>query len=97
MRTRRQWLIAANLGLAASIALAAAAVPALGLQPANRTRGQYTMVAGELRGGGTSSGIFLVDSVNEEMLVLRWNESNSQLDGLDYRNLETHVVKGETR
>jgi len=93
MRTRRQWLIAANLGLAASIALAAVAVPALGLQPANRARGQYTMVAGELRGGGTSSGIYLVDSINEEIVVLRWNESSNQLDGLDYRNLEIDAAR----
>lgn len=92
MRTRRRWLIAANLGLAASIALAALAVPALGLQPANRARGQYTMVAGELR-GGTSSGIYLTDSINEEILVLRWNESHNQLDGLDFRDLELDAAR----
>ncbi len=92
MHTRRRWLIATNLGLAALIALAARTVPALGLQPASRTRGQYTMVAGELR-GGTPSGIFLIDSINEEIVVLRWNESHNQLDGLDYRDLEVDAAR----
>lgn len=93
MRTRRQWLIAANLALAASIALAALAVPARGLQPASRARGQYTMIAGELRGGGDASGIYIVDSINEEIVALRWNESHSQLDGLDYRDLEVDAER----
>jgi hypothetical protein len=93
MRSRRQWLIATNITLAASIGLVAVAVPALGVQPASRARGQYTMVAGELRGGGESSGIYVIDSINEEIVVLRWNESKSQLDGLDYRSLQADLAR----
>ncbi len=74
------------------IALAAVAVPARGVQPASRARGQYTMVAGELRGGGEASGIYIIDSINEEIVVLRWNDSRNQLDGLDYRSLEADAA-----
>ncbi len=97
MRSRRQWLIAANLALAASIALAALAVPATGTQPASRARGQYTMVAGEIRGGGEASGIYIIDSINEEIVVLRWNDSLYQLDGLDFRSLEVDADRGGDR
>jgi len=97
MRSRRQWLIAANLALAASIALATFAVPARGTQPATRPRGQYTMIAGELRSGGESSAIYVIDSINDEIVVLRWDESRKQLDGLDYRSLEIDAGRGGDR
>ncbi|HZW08971.1 MAG TPA: hypothetical protein VFF69_03630 [Phycisphaerales bacterium] len=87
MATRRRWLIAANLGLAGAIVVAAFAGSAAGLQPASRARGQYTMVAGEIQGGGDASAIYVIDSINEEMVALRWNQSRGELDGIDYRNL----------
>lgn len=96
MATRRRWLIAANLGLGAAVAVAALAVPASGVQPAARARGHYTMVAGEVQGGGDASAIYIIDSTNEEMVAVRWNQSRSELDGIDYRNLhaDANVVPG---
>jgi len=97
MRTRRSWLVATNLALAVGVAVAVWAVPARGVQPANRARGQYSMVAGEMRGGGEASGIYVIDSINEEIVVLRWNDSRKQLDGLDYRDLKHDAAQGGER
>lgn len=97
MHTRRKWLIAANIGLAAAIGILWTASPALGLQPASRARGQYTMVAGELRSGPKTSAVYIVDSVNQEMVAVRWNDSRNDLDGLDYRNLDTDQTKAPGR
>jgi hypothetical protein len=93
MPTRRRWLIAANLGLGGSIIVAAFAGSAAGLQPATRARGQYTMVAGEVQGGGDASAIYIIDSINEEMVALRWNQSRHELDGIDFRNLHADANK----
>ncbi|MBK7403178.1 MAG: hypothetical protein IPJ41_00750 [Phycisphaerales bacterium] len=97
MQNRRKWLIAANLGLAGAAAVVWTASPALGLQPTARARGQYTMVAGEMRSGPNSSAIYIFDSVNQEMVAVRWNESRTELDGLDYRNLDADQTKAPGR
>lgn len=86
MAPRRRWLLATNLALAAGVAIAAASLPASGTQ-SSRARGQYTMVAGEIRAGGDASGIYIVDSVNEEMIVVRWDDNRNTLTGIDYRSL----------
>lgn len=97
MPTRRRWLIAANLGLAGAIAVAALSGPALGIQPQARARGQYTMVAGQVQGGGSASAIYITDSINEEIVAVRWNQSRNELDGIDYRNLVEDAQAGGER
>ena len=97
MRTRRSWLVATNLALAAAVGVVLWAAPARGVQPADRPPGQYSMVAGEVRGGGSASAVYVIDSVNQEMLALRWNESRKQFDGLDYRSLELDAERGGER
>lgn len=100
MRTRRRWLLATNLTLAVLIGVAVWAVPARGVQgdqPTTRARGQYTMVAGELRSGGEASAIYIIDSINQEMIAVRWNQSRDQLDGLDYRSLQMDANRGGER
>lgn len=87
MATRRRWLIAANLGLGGAVVIAALATSAGGVQPAVRAPGQYTMVAGQIQGGGSAAAIYILDSINQEMIGVRWNQSRNQLDGVDYRNL----------
>jgi hypothetical protein len=86
MTRRRPWLVATNLALAGGVVAAAAVLPAGG-QGASRVRGQYTMVAGNVRGGGEASAVYIVDSINEEVIVVRWNDSRAQLDWIDYRSL----------
>jgi len=51
-----------------------------------RARGEYTMVAGEVR--GTNAGaVYVVDVRNEEMMVIAYNNSENRLEGIAYRNL----------
>ncbi|GAB4387077.1 MAG: hypothetical protein Kow0022_18140 [Phycisphaerales bacterium] len=52
-----------------------------------RGRGEYTMVGGELD-VGNSDAIFILDSANAEMIVLRWEHSRGQLEGIGFRDLE---------
>lgn len=93
MPRRRRWLLATNLALATGVAIAAAGLPAGGAQPASRAHGQYTMVAGEVELPGEASAVYVVDSVNQEMIAIRWNDSRQQLDWIDYRNLAADVVR----
>ena len=93
MAPRRRWLVATNLALAAGIAVAAASLPASGNQSTSRARGQYTMVAGDIRAGGDASGIYIIDSVNEEMVVVRWDDNRGTLTGIDYRSLSTDTAR----
>ncbi|QKK06665.1 MAG: hypothetical protein HND58_01210 [Planctomycetota bacterium] len=51
------------------------------------------MVAGEIRAGGDASGIYIIDSVNEEMVVVRWDDNRGTLSGIDYRSLATDTAR----
>lgn len=51
-----------------------------------RARGDYTMVAGDVR--GTNAGaVYIVDVRNQEMVVVAYNNSEHRLDGVAYRHL----------
>lgn len=77
--------------LAACVVAAGAA--ALGRQPSNRARGEYTMLAGTVRGGSDSSAVYVLDSVNQEVVAVRWNDSRGVLEGVDYRDLGDDVSR----
>ncbi|MBX3318008.1 MAG: hypothetical protein KF902_14225 [Phycisphaeraceae bacterium] len=62
-----------------------AAQPSLSGAPASRARGTYTMLAGKPR-TGSGSAIYVIDSVNQEAVALRWNDGKSALEGLGYRS-----------
>ena len=51
-----------------------------------RPRGEYTMVAGQANGaqGGV---VFLVDSVNEELVAITYDTNARNIAGIGYRNL----------
>lgn len=87
-------LIALNLGLLGVLGLVslgpdASAQPTSGQaspsQP-TRARGDYTMVAGEIRAGNASA-IWLMDKSNQELVAVRWDEGRKILDGIGYRSL----------
>ena len=44
------------------------------------------MINGTIQ-GGNSDAIYVVDSANQEMIVLRWNDGRTTLEGIGYRNL----------
>ena len=51
-----------------------------------RPRGDYTMVAGQLNFGNSSS-VWIVDSSNQEIVALRWDEPKKNFEGIGYRNI----------
>ncbi len=53
---------------------------------ANRQRGQYVMVSGR-SSGSTGNVVYILDTVNREMVALKYNKGNSALEGVGYRNL----------
>jgi len=61
-----------------------------------RGRGDYTMVAGDVR--GTSAGaVYVVDVRNQEMMVIAYDVSEQRLDGIAYRNLrrDLEAMRGD--
>lgn len=87
-RATTRGLIGLNLALAGLLAIVTFA-PGAGAQPQpRRTRphGQYAMVSCKIQ-GQTESGIFVVDSANEEMIALRWDRSRKVLSGIGFRDL----------
>ena len=68
-------------------------------QPAPRSRGEYTMVAGG--GSGTDASIiWIADVANQELIAMTYDHNNRVLDGVGYRNLAADaasVVRGRPR
>lgn len=89
-RTSRT-LIALNGALLATLALVtlAPSADAQRRQPA-RARGDYSMVAGRIV-GGNAAGVYILDTVNQEMIAVRWNQANKSLEGVGFRDLTRDV------
>lgn len=56
----------------------------------SRPRGEYTLIGGEIQ-MGNSDAVYVIDSVNQEMVVLRWDDGRRVLDGIGYRDLDADV------
>jgi hypothetical protein len=76
-------LLALNAALVAILA-AVAFSPAAIAQA--RSRGTYAMVAGGAN-NTQSSLVYIVDAVNQELVVVTYNGTTRTLDGITYRNL----------
>lgn len=88
--------IAVNAVLLAALALVTLQ-PAATAQPApasERPRGQYLLVGGDLA-TGSSNAVWITDTVNQELLAVRWDTSRNRLQGLGYRNLRSDVGRQE--
>lgn len=58
------------------------------VRPADaRARGDYTMVAGRTSQGGTQQVVYVVDSANQEVVALRWDQTKRLFTGVGYRSL----------
>lgn len=96
MRTSsRSGLIAANLLLLGALVVLSWS-PWAGAQNApervaGRARGDYTMISGRAVSGG-SSVIYILDSSNEELIALKWDQANSAMQGVGYRSLSTDAI-----
>ena len=86
---RRRGLIVLNAVLLAVLAALTWSPLASGQnQGAGRARGDYTMVAGKTTAGGPAA-VYLIDSANQEVVALRWDQSKQEMVGLGYRSLQT--------
>ena len=54
--------------------------------PAGRGRGEYTMVSGRIQ-GATTSGIYIVDAANQEVVAMSWDRSLNRLEPIGHRSL----------
>lgn len=90
-------LAALNAALLAVLALVAAG-PIAGAQPdPARGKGRYILVGGQLQGGDANA-IYVVDTTNEELVALQWDNSNNRYRGLGYRSLrDDAMVQGGRR
>lgn len=80
-------VLALNIVLLAVLALVVVTRDAgAGAGQPQRARGQYTMVGGDIVGGNTNA-IYVLDSVNQELVAIRWSESQKRLEGIGYRDL----------
>ena len=86
MRRQRKVLIGINAGLLmAAGAVHWAASPGLA-QDDNRSRGSYMLIGGEIQGGDANA-IYVLDTINEELIAVRWNHSRRELEQLGYRDV----------
>jgi hypothetical protein len=51
-----------------------------------RSRGDYTMVAGGVN-GAEAAAVYVVDTTNQEMMVVTYDHNTKQLDGIGFRSL----------
>ncbi len=85
-------LVAVNvvlLGVLAFVTFAGAQPTPPGSTPgphAGRGRGEYTMVSGRYS-GATTSAIYILDSANQELVVLGWDRSAARLNPIGHRSL----------
>ncbi len=68
------------LGLLAGVTFAPAA------EGQFQGRSEYTMVAGRVN-ASESSAVYIVDSTNQELMVVTYNHNTKQVAGIGYRNL----------
>ena len=99
-RGSRRFLTGANFVLAGA-ALTMVVAGIAGAQPRQsgtlqRASGQYTCVGGQTLGGYTNV-IYVLDSANRELVVLKWNDGTKQLEGIGYRDLVSDISKESDR
>ena len=63
-----------------------------GAEAQMRSRGEYTMVAGNAKGSAASV-VYIVDTVNQEMAVVTYNTQTKTLDGVGYANLAQDAAR----
>ncbi len=89
-------LVALNALLLAILALVVFGPAALAQQ---RARATYTMAAGRVSGIDQSA-VYVLDTVNQELIAITYNPNTKQIDGIGYRNVaadEATVLHGPSR
>jgi len=93
-------LNAALLGVLALVTLGpdagAQAQPADPAAQSGRQRGAYTMVGGGLPSGNTS-GIWILDTTNQEMIAMVWDLSRNRFSPIGFRDLDVDAQARQGR
>jgi hypothetical protein len=55
-----------------------------------RVRGRYTMVAGGVS-GSVGSAVYIVDTVNQELIAVTYEYSTKRLKGVGHRNIAVDI------
>lgn len=79
-------LIVLNAALVLVLMVFTLSATATARQNGLRPRGAYQMVAGKMSGSSTSP-VYVVDSVNQELISLTWNRNINRFDLFAYRNV----------
>jgi len=89
--TRSPWvrgLAALNVALLGLVGVVALGPVATAQNEApRRPVGEYMVVGGQDRAQNVSL-LYIIDANNEEMVILQWDDSRNQLNGIGYRNLK---------
>jgi len=84
----------ALIGLNAVLLVVLGAVsitPNAGAQSSSpRPPGVYSVVGGELA-SGNANGVYILDSANREVILIRWDSGRNAVEGLGYRDLNDDV------
>jgi len=88
-------LLALNLLLLGVLALVSLHGIAGAQSERPRSRGQYTMVNAKAQGISESC-LYVVDSANQELLVVRWDRSRQQIKGIGYRDLVADSLRASS-
>jgi len=86
-------LVAANAALLLVLG-AVTLAPVADAQQSQRPRGEYIVLGGQMT-GSPSNAVHVIDTSNQEMVSLRWNQANKAFDGLGYRNLRQDAQVGQ--
>ncbi len=62
--------------------------------PTSRARGQYLMLSGRTM-GSNSNAIFLIDTMNQELVGVRWDPAARKLAGIGHRNLTADAAANQ--
>jgi len=85
---RTRGLIVLNAVLIGLLALVTLGPGARAQNAPARAPGEYLLVGGRMNGGNASA-VWIIDSINQELITVRWDESRDNLRGIGFRDLDT--------
>lgn len=88
-------LLALNMVLVGVLALVSVA-PSSDAQSRTRSRGDYAMLSGRVI-GSSEQALWIVDSGNQELMVMRWDRGKHSVKSVGYRDLATDLGRVETK
>jgi hypothetical protein len=80
-------LVLLNAGLLLVLGAVTLAPSSHAQRGGGRARGEYSMVSGKIT-GSTAHAVYIIDTANQDLVAVRWNESTKSLDAIGYRDLK---------